>query len=69
MRNSNEESRSTDRPQNPRECRHYHEIAKGHFVYACCGKCDSDWGYCEYYNSKSVCPNYEPKEEKDNECN
>lgn len=57
----------TECPQTPSECRHYHEITKGHFVYACCGKCDSDWDYCEYYNSKFDCPDYEPKEKKDGE--
>lgn len=57
MKNSNEANRSTN--QTPSECKHYHEE-----IAAC--------EFCGYHTPKCAnehCPDYQPKQEKDNESN
>ncbi len=55
-------SNPTDRPQNPRVCRHYEDM----FGY--CELRDS-WALicnlCPYVDKDEHCPDYKPKEKKD----
>lgn len=52
--------------QTSSECKHYYERTRKFFVDACCSKGENKNRRCGWLFSKSDCPDYEPKEKKDN---
>lgn len=53
--------------QKPSECKHYQEVKWGCFAQRWCRNKHHCTSFCNYNRGPQDCPDYQPKEKKDNE--